>query len=169
MLEFLSYEGVFTATTGPAAGLTSTDIGASQTSCRRSAQSLQRNSLGVWARGRLELRRLQPGGADPRRQYAVSSAAACATDPALPVGYEDQFFATLRSPGNVTVPTTITWTSETPAIASIDAKRRDACADGGHGDSCGATAADGTTAIYSLPHARGGGQRRHVSGQHRVR
>ena len=31
VLEFLSYEGTFTATSGPAAGLTSVDIGASQT------------------------------------------------------------------------------------------------------------------------------------------
>ena len=42
------------------------------------------------------------------------------SDPALPVGFEDQLFATLRGPGGVAIPTTFTWSSDTPNIATID-------------------------------------------------
>jgi len=84
------------------------------------------------------------------------------------VGYEDQLFARLVAPGNVTVPTTITWISETPDVASIDAKGVM------HALTAGtmilrATATDGTTATYSLPAQVAGGQWRYVSRQHRVR
>jgi DNA/RNA endonuclease G (NUC1) len=40
----------------------------------------------------------------------------------LPVGFEDQLFGTLRDPSNTVIPTTITWTSLTPALASVDAR-----------------------------------------------
>src|SRR3954470_10947160 len=42
VLEFLSYEGVLTATSGPAAGLTSADIGVSEAGTEPAGQSLQR-------------------------------------------------------------------------------------------------------------------------------
>ncbi|WP_298460996.1 ExeM/NucH family extracellular endonuclease [uncultured Cellulomonas sp.] len=42
VLEFLSYEGTFTATGGPAAGATSTDIGVSETGSEPAGQSLSR-------------------------------------------------------------------------------------------------------------------------------
>lgn len=38
----------------------------------------------------------------------------------LPVGFEDQLFATLRDPSNVVLTTTFTWTSLTPELLSID-------------------------------------------------
>ncbi|MBE9137900.1 endonuclease/exonuclease/phosphatase family protein [Nodosilinea sp. LEGE 07088] len=47
VVEFLSYEGEFTATDGPAAGLTSTDIGVSETGSEPAGQSLQRLN-GTW-------------------------------------------------------------------------------------------------------------------------
>ncbi|TYP84596.1 ExeM/NucH family extracellular endonuclease [Blastococcus xanthinilyticus] len=43
VLEFLSYEGAFTATGGPAAGVTSTDIGVSETGSEPAGQSLSRS------------------------------------------------------------------------------------------------------------------------------
>ncbi len=49
VVEFLSYEGVFDATDGPAAGLTSTDIGVSEDGTEPAGESLQRDSLGVWS------------------------------------------------------------------------------------------------------------------------
>jgi DNA/RNA endonuclease G (NUC1)/PKD repeat protein len=73
-------------------------------------------------------------------------------DPALPIGFEDQLFAALHDSTGATVPTTITWVSETPALATIDA-------DGViHSIAEGtakfrATAADGTTGTLSLPMA----------------
>src|SRR5258705_3824959 len=47
VVEFLSYEGVVTATDGPAAGMTSTDIGVSENSSPV-GQSLQRDANGLW-------------------------------------------------------------------------------------------------------------------------
>jgi DNA/RNA endonuclease G (NUC1) len=148
VLEFLSYEGVITATSGPAAGLVSTDIGASQTNAAI-GQSLQRNSLGVWAAGASSFGACNPEAPVPEGN-TLQFSGRLATDPALPVGYEDQLFARLVAPGNVTVPTTITWSSETPAVASIDAKGVMHAVTAGTA-TLRATAADGTTAIYSLP------------------
>lgn len=42
VLEFLSYEGSFTATSGPASGMTSTDLGVSESGGEPAGQSLQR-------------------------------------------------------------------------------------------------------------------------------
>lgn len=74
------------------------------------------------------------------------------SDPFLPVGYEDQLFATLRQGGasGPTIPTTFTWTAETPHIATIDANGVM------HGVASGmatfrATAADGSTGTTTLP------------------
>ncbi|GAB5535828.1 MAG: hypothetical protein Rubg2KO_20770 [Rubricoccaceae bacterium] len=47
VLEFLSYEGSFTATNGPAIGLTSTDIGVSESSSGSELESLQRTGPGT--------------------------------------------------------------------------------------------------------------------------
>jgi DNA/RNA endonuclease G (NUC1) len=148
VLEFLSYEGVVSAVAGPAGGLVSTDILASQTNAAVGS-SLQRSSTGVWASGASSFGACNPDTPTPVGN-SLSFSGRVPTDPALPVGYEDQVFATLRSPGNVTIPTTITWASETPAIASIDANGvMRALAEGTA--TVRATAADGTTATYSLP------------------
>ncbi|MEM7643339.1 MAG: ExeM/NucH family extracellular endonuclease, partial [Pseudomonadota bacterium] len=46
--EFISYEGTFTATDGPAAGMVSTDIGVSEPNDTPIGQSLQRLEDGTW-------------------------------------------------------------------------------------------------------------------------
>lgn len=48
-IEFLSYEGTFTAADGPAAGLTSTDIGVAESGSTLADQSLQRDDAGAWS------------------------------------------------------------------------------------------------------------------------
>lgn len=48
VVEFLSWEGDLTAVEGPAAGLTSTDIGVAESSATPVGHSLQRDSAGVW-------------------------------------------------------------------------------------------------------------------------
>ena len=148
VVEFLSYEGGFAAADGPAAGMISTDIGVAQDGSSPAGQSLQRNAEGVW----YGLAPASFGGCNvqpPPPSSAIVFSGRTAGDPALPVGFEDQLFATLRN-GNVTMPTTFTWSSDTPAIASID---QDgvfrALAEGTA--TLRATAADGTTATYSLP------------------
>ncbi len=47
VVEFLSYEGTFTATNGPAAGMTSTDVGVSEGSGTPVGDSLQRTGTGT--------------------------------------------------------------------------------------------------------------------------
>ncbi len=46
--EFIAYEGDLTATDGPAAGMTATDIGVAETSSTAIGDSLQKDSNGVW-------------------------------------------------------------------------------------------------------------------------
>lgn len=46
VIEFLSYEGSFVAASGPASGMTSTDIGVRETGSTTSSQSLQRTGSG---------------------------------------------------------------------------------------------------------------------------
>jgi predicted extracellular nuclease len=48
VIEFLSYEGTMTATNGPPAGLTSTDIGVSENGSDEAGLSLQRLEDGTW-------------------------------------------------------------------------------------------------------------------------
>ena len=48
VIEFLSYEGTFTAANGPAAGLTSTDIGVAEAGNEPEGLSLQRNDDLTW-------------------------------------------------------------------------------------------------------------------------
>ena len=142
VVEFLSYEGTLVAQNGPAAGMTSVDIGVSEPTSSPIGRSLQKDALGWY-------------GPNP------SSFGACnkALDPFvsivtgranLPVGFEDQIFATLNDGRGGETPSTFTWSSETPTLASIDA-------DGVvHADAVGtavlrATAPGGATATASLP------------------
>ena len=152
VVEFLSYEGTFTALDGPAAGRLSIDMGVSEDPPPAAGNSLHRDSQGVW----------QPpsaqdfgvcngtGGPPPTAGNTITFSGRLATDPALPVGFEDQLFATEKNSSGVTVSgATFTWSSDTPAIATIDA------AGVMHAVSAGtatfrATAGDGTVATYSL-------------------
>jgi DNA/RNA endonuclease G (NUC1) len=73
-----------------------------------------------------------------------------ASDPPLPVGFEDQLFATLRDGTGATVVTTFTWVSESPALARID--QNGVMHALGEGTATfRVTAAEGTTATVSLP------------------
>ncbi len=47
VVEFLSYEGTMTANNGPAVGLTSVDVGVSESSSTKAGRSLQRTGIGV--------------------------------------------------------------------------------------------------------------------------
>ena len=169
VLEFLSYEGIVHGH-ARARGRASSPPTSSrrETSSAPIGTSLQRNSAGVWASGTSSFGACNAEAPTPVGN-SLSFSGRVPTDPALPVGYEDQLFATLRSPSNVTIPTTITWTSETPAIASIDAERRDACADRGYGHACARRPTDGTTATYSLPTRVAVASGVTLPGQHRVR
>jgi len=150
VIEFLSYEGTFAATNGPAAGTTSIDIGASQNSAPVGL-SLQRDSSNHWQAATSSFGACNVDGQPPGSGNRISITGRLPTDPALPVGFEDQLFATVRDANNATVPTTITWTSDTPEIASIDARGVMRALAAGTAI-IRATAADGvTTTAFSLP------------------
>jgi DNA/RNA endonuclease G (NUC1) len=151
VVEFLSYEGTFTALDGPAAGRLSVDMGVSEDPPPAAGNSLHRDSQGVW----------QPPSAQdfgacngttppPPTSNTITFSGRLATDQPLPAGFEAQLFATEKNSSGVTITTTFTWASLTTAIATVDA-------DGViHGRSAGtatfqATAFDGTVATYSLP------------------
>lgn len=153
VIEFLSYEGSLTATNGPAVGMTSDNIGVSQNSTPI-GQSLSRNASGVWqapAAATIGACNNGEGPPPPTLPNAITISGRTAFDVPLPVGFEDQIFATLLSAQTgLAIPTTFTWTSETPAIASID---QDGVI---HALAAGtavlrATATDGTTRTYALP------------------
>ncbi|HEX6060220.1 MAG TPA: DNA/RNA non-specific endonuclease [Gemmatimonadaceae bacterium] len=151
VVEFLSYEGTFTAAGGPADGIASTDIGVAQSSAPL-GQSLRRDAAGVWTVGASSLGACNSGGGPPPPPpgNSITFGGRTAGDTPLPVGFEDQVFATLRDGTGTAIPTRITWTSETPALARVDE-------DGvvtalGEGTMIlRATAEDGTTATHALP------------------
>ncbi len=150
VVEFLSYGGTFAATDGPALGKVSVDIGVVETGAPV-GQSLQRDASGVWQQpATSSFGACNGSGSGNPPGNSISFSGRTSADPALPVGYEDQLFATVRDGNGNTIPTTVTWTSETPSIVSIDANGVL------YALSVGtfvvrATAADGvTTATYSL-------------------
>lgn len=153
VVEFLSYEGVFTATDGPAVGTLSSDIGVAEEPPPAPGNSLHRDADGIWHTAAAQDFGVcnGTGGPPPGSTNTISFSGRIPTDPALPVGFEDQLFGTERDGAtNATIPTTFTWSSDTPLIATIDA-------DGvmrGVSDGSAifrATATDGTTATYTLP------------------
>jgi DNA/RNA endonuclease G (NUC1) len=88
----------------------------------------------------------------PAVPNTISFSGRLASDPALPIGFEDQLFATERNGAGATITTEFTWKSETPTLATIDAFGvMHALAPGNA--VFRATATDGTTATITLPTA----------------
>jgi len=147
LIEFRSYEGVITALSGDAAGATSVDIGESQTSAAPGT-SLQRTSSGSWQVSGRSFGACNPD--TPTGGNAVSISGRNSSDVPLPVGFQDQLFARLSDGSNQTIPSSFVWTSETPAIASIEQNGvLTALAEGSA--ILSATADDGTTSTITLP------------------
>ncbi len=150
VVEFLSYEGPMTATNGAAVGLTSQDIGASESSSTPLGQSLQRGPTGTWTGPAASSFNSCNANGPVTPPSSISFSGRTAFDAPLPVGFQDQLFGTERSGLGVVIPTTFVWSSDTPGIATIDA-------DGvvtGLADGLAilrATATDGTTATWTLP------------------
>ncbi len=125
VLEFLSYEGpaggnTFTATNGPAAGLTSVNIGVAQDGAPVGL-SLQRNVAGTtWRSDAAAFGSCATDGAPPRSSISITGRNV--SDAPLPVGFQDQLFATVRDANSVVVVEPITWTTEPSTVATIDAR-----------------------------------------------
>lgn len=151
VVEFLSYEGTLTALDGPAEGMTSVDIGTFEASTTAPGLSLQRRPDGLsWTTPAPNSFGNCFGLPPVEASNSVGFSGRTAFDPALPVGFEDQLFATLRAPDGSSIPTTFTWTSETPDVASVDTNGVLRALAAGTA-TVRATAADGTTATYALP------------------
>ena len=149
VVEFLSYEGTFTAADGPAAGMLSTDIGVVEASAPV-GQSLQRDAAGVWSGPSANTLGVCNSEPPPPPTNTITFSGRLATDPPLPVGFQDQLFATLLDGTGNPVVTTFTWSTETPAVASIDQDGVMTALAAGTA-TFRATAAEGTTATFSLP------------------
>lgn len=122
-VEFLSYEGTFAATSGPLAGQTSVSIGVSEPATTPLGHSMRRDDTGAWqapAAGN-SIGACNSGVGPPPPAYQnISFTGRTAADIPLPVGFQDQVFASvIDEKGNVVV-TSITWSAETPELASID-------------------------------------------------
>src|SRR5256885_14744382 len=149
VVEFLSYEGAFTAAGGPADGMTSIDIGVAESSSPV-GQSLARDPTGVWSGPAASTFRLCNSSPPPPPSSTITFSGRLPSDPSLPVGFEDQLFATLHDPSGAVVTTTFTWHSEPPDIPSIDANGVMHALTAGTATGR-ATAQDGPPGTYSLP------------------
>ncbi|HET9426217.1 MAG TPA: DNA/RNA non-specific endonuclease [Gemmatimonadaceae bacterium] len=119
-VQFLSYEGTFTATDGPAAGLTSVDVGIEEGSTS-ATQSIQLNTSGEWERKAASFGQVNAcASATGTASISLSSNG----PDTLVVGWQRRAFATYRDAnGTVVSPTpAITWSSDTPTIASVDSR-----------------------------------------------
>src|SRR5688572_12850326 len=113
VVEFLSYEGAFRASAGPAAGHKSVDIGIEQEGAPLGL-SLQKDAIG-WYSAPASF-----GGCNVPPVPFLSIVGRTSSDPALPVDYEDQLFARLNDGRGATTEPPVSWRSETPDIATID-------------------------------------------------
>jgi DNA/RNA endonuclease G (NUC1) len=94
----------------------STDIGVRETGSRSDAFSLMRYD-GEWYGP-------QPntfGSCNPPPPPpSISFSGRLSSDPALPVGFQDQLFATLTDASQNEIDTAFVWSAETPSVATID-------------------------------------------------
>ncbi len=154
LVEFLSYEGTLTAADGIASGLTSRDIGAAEAGTENAGLSLHRSADGLTWSGptTADFGFVNACGGPPPASITFSGRSPT-SDPALPVGFEGQVFASETVGGN-NVNTTFTWSSDTPTIASVDQNGVFRSLTPGTAI-IRATATDGATATISYPMSQG--------------
>jgi DNA/RNA endonuclease G (NUC1) len=119
VVEFLSYEGTFAATNGPASGVTSTDIGVSQSGSGAAGQSLQRSTITLW-----QAEQAANFGACNYSEEAPGEITGLAVAPStatVPVGATQTLVATATDADGNVVPATVTWTSSDETVAVVDA------------------------------------------------
>lgn len=120
VIEFLSYEGTFAAVGGPANGMTSTDIGVAETASTPVGFSLARTPAGTWSGPAANTfgacndgdRTAPPAG--PVTRVTVTPATATVT-----VGATVTLAATGTDSAGTTSPTTFTWASSDPKVATV--------------------------------------------------
>jgi DNA/RNA endonuclease G (NUC1) len=148
LIEFRSYEGVMTASSGPAALVGSTDIGANESNSTPAGLSLQRNSSGAWIAAMSTFGACNAEEPTNIENHVVITGRTTSDVP-LPVGFQDQLFARLVDFQNQTLTSTFVWTSETPGVASIEQNGVFTALSEGSAI-LRATAEDGTTSTITL-------------------
>ena len=119
VVEFLSYEGTFVAASGPAAGMTSTDIGVAQSNETPLDESLQRADATTW-------RASAPntfGACNDSEGGETAPVASIVIDPASATivrGAVQALSATARDAAGNVVAATITWSSSDETIAAVN-------------------------------------------------
>lgn len=146
VVEFLSYEGTFIATNGPASGMTSVDIGVDESGSEAAGRSLQKDASGWYGPVASSF-----GACNVKPPPAMSIFGRAFGDPPVPVGFQTQLFAEVRDASNIVLPTTITWSVDTPLLASIDEDGVVTALGEGTAIIRATGGADGTTGTFSLP------------------
>ncbi|HXI59369.1 MAG TPA: Ig-like domain-containing protein, partial [Polyangia bacterium] len=124
VVEFLSYEGTFTASNGPAVDLTSVDIGVRELGTEAAGQSLQRDGAGAWAAPAPSTFGACNDEADlppPPPEVATVTITPAAASPA--VGGTQLFVATAFDAAGqpIVLPgSSFTWTTSGPSVATVD-------------------------------------------------
>lgn len=120
VVEFLSYEGTMTAIDGPAKDMVSRDILAKEEPAPAIGTTLQRSLADTWAAAPDNF-----GGCNGRTPGVslptITFSGRAPADIALPVGFQSQIFASVRRNG-ATSTESVVWSSDTPALASIDSR-----------------------------------------------
>ncbi|MFN2636948.1 MAG: DNA/RNA non-specific endonuclease, partial [Gemmatimonadaceae bacterium] len=111
--ELKSYEGTFTALTGPAAGLTSTAIDADESTAPSAGRSVQRARNGVWFGPRVNTF----GACNAELPPAQGTLTLASGKTELAFAMQTQFFAKLGSEDVAVV-----WSTSNPAVITVDQK-----------------------------------------------
>lgn len=124
VVEFLSYEGTFAATSGPANGLTSTDIGVAEGGETPIGASLQRQSASPtdWIVAAAHSFGQCNDNPAPPPPPEVDHITISPSEAEVMVGGTQQFTATAFDADNNSIPgIEFSWSSTAPLIASVDA------------------------------------------------
>ena len=121
VIEFLSYEGTFVATNGPAVGMVSRDIGVSEADTEPLGQSLRRNSAGTWFGPAANTFGACNDNTTPPDDSTVASVTELPASTTLVPGVTQQFTATAKNAFNVTLAGAfIGWNSTDLGVVTVD-------------------------------------------------
>src|SRR5689334_1726435 len=122
VVEFLSYEGVFAATNGPASGQTSTDIGAREAGTEPAGLSLQRASAGTWSSPIASTFGACNDNGDTPPPPVVASVTVAPASATIEIAGTQAFTATaLDASSQPITGVTFTWASSDTAVATVTA------------------------------------------------
>jgi hypothetical protein len=125
VVEFISYEGVFTAADGPAAGLASTDIGVRELGTEPAGLSLSRNAAGVWSGPAANTFGTCNDNDEPPPPPEVATVTVAPATATVTVGSLQAFTATAFDASSQPISgIAFTWSTSAPAVAAVDSTGR---------------------------------------------